>query len=401
MKTAITREGVYFLFIVLVILVGSVLREVNPMLLFASLLCAPLPLAWRLGRRSLKGLRIRRKMPMQVFAGEPFVVQLELTNPRRRGRFSIASWGLVVMDRIRLLRQGENGGDAEEKPYEPAVYFEYVANEESVRKTYAGRLTQRGRYRIGPIRCATRFPFGFFRSWFEEEAPRDAQSEFCVYPKLGKLASQWRTRHHETMESRQRHRFRPSRLAGEFLGIRRWQRGDAKKWIHWRSWARHQELVVRQFEQHRNRDCAVLLDVYRDESWTEARREDFELAVSFAATLVYESTRRGGSDLFFATSDSVDSDLAGAICLPLLETILHKLALVEPQGEDALVPLLLKAVSQVDTNAELILVTSGGLDPARSSRFAEMQNDPRYRAVLQRLRVVDTSQPDLDRIFTF
>ncbi len=400
MKTAITREGIYFLFVVIVIIIGSVLREVNPMLLFGALLAAPLPLAWRLGRRSLRGLQIRRKLPMQVFAGEPFVVQLELINPRKLGRFSIASWGIIAADRVQPLYFNADGSETDETLYEPAVYFEYIGNGGTVRKTYAGRLTRRGRYRIGPIRIATRFPFGFFRSSFEAGETSDAKSGFCVYPKLGKLAPQWQARHHETTESRQRHQFRSSRSTGEFLGIRRWQPGDAKKWVHWRSWARHQQLVVRQFEQHRNRDCAVLLDVFRDDDWTEARREDFELAVSFAATLVYESTRRGGNDLFFATSEQGGTEMAGSICLPLLETILHKLALVEPNRDDALAAILLKAVSQVDPNAELILVTPNRLDLARSPRFQEMQNDPRFRAVLQRLRIVDTSQPELETIFT-
>ncbi|MDR3197302.1 MAG: DUF58 domain-containing protein [Planctomycetaceae bacterium] len=400
MKTAISREGIYFLFIVVVILAGSVIREVNPMLLFAAFLCAPLVIAWRLGRRSLRGLQVRRILPMQIFAGEPFIVHLETSNPKPQSRWSLSGWGIVVVDRIQPLRNDSKEKQEKIKPYEPAVYFEYVPNGQTRKKSYAARLPQRGRYKIGPAMISTRFPFGFFRHWREQPIAHGENTEFCVYPKLGKFSTQWRTRQHEANENQQRNQYRPARVSGEFLGVRRWQRGDSKKWIHWRAWAKHQEPVVRQFEQNQNRDCAVLIDLHQKEEPNEIQRENFELAVSFTATLVSELTRRGGCNLFFSTNTGYNDYLYGPICLPIVESVLYRLALAEPSSEDGLAQTLFKAVSQIDPSAELILITPASLDLQQSPRFRENQADPRFRAIFQRVRIIDTSSSDLETIFS-
>lgn len=402
MKTTITREGIYYLFVVLVVLVGSIIREINPMLLFSAFLTAPLIIAWRLGRRSLRGIRMRRILPPQIFSGEPFIIQLELTkhSPRR----SLSSWGIIVIDRIRPDLEYTDEKKNEPKPYEPAVYFEYVPDGGTVKKTYAGRIPQRGRYRVGPAEILTRFPFGFFRHRFEQAVAEDEKSHFLVYPKLGRISRQWSTRHHEAIESQHRRRFRPSRISGEFLGVRRWQSGDAKKWIHWRASAKHREPFVRQFEKNQNRDCAILIDLFAgDEGEGNVSqidfRESFELAVSFTATLVSEMTRRGGCNLFFASSRSGNQYFAGPVSMPLTENILQQLALAEPDPNDELPAALLNTLLQIDPSADLILVSPRPLDLAASPRFQEVKNDPRFRVVLQRLRVIDTSHPDLDRIF--
>jgi uncharacterized protein (DUF58 family) len=399
MKTAFSREGVYFLFIVLVVLIGSIIREVNPMLLFAAFLFAPLIIARRLGRRSLRGLRVQRILPMQIFAGEPFIIYLEATNPRPKNWWSLSSWGVVVVDRIRPIQNDDIEKQDKVKPYEPAVYFEYIPNGQTRKKSYAGRLPRRGRYKIGPAMISTRFPFGFFRHWTEQPVSPGETIEFCVYPKLGKLSAQWKTRQHEANESQMRHRYRPARISGEFLGVRRWQLGDSKKWIHWRAWAKHQEPVVRQFEQNQNRDSAVFIDLHQEGDFDDIQYENFELAVSFTSTLVSELTRRGGCNLFFSTNLERNDYLYGPICLPITESILHQLALAEPSREDGLSAALFKSLAQIDPSAELILVTSAPLDLRNSPRFQSNRADPRFRVLLQRLRIIDTSSDELEKVF--
>jgi len=398
MKTAFSREGLYYLFVILVVMVGAILREVNPLLLFSVFLCVPLILAWRLGRRSLRGITIKRKLPHRIFAGEPFIVNLEVENSAAVSRQRIIScWGLVVVDRIFPL----SDPDSKKKPFEPAVYFEFIPQGEGRRKTYAGRLPQRGRYGIGPLNVSTRFPFGFFRNWFDSKTTESEKAEICVFPKLGKLAANWQTRQHEAVESLRRHRFRPSRVSGEFLGVRRWQQGDVRKWIHWRASAKHGEPVVRQFEQHQNRDCAVLLDLFQPTKPNESEWENFELAVSFTATLVSEISRRGGCSLFFASAGSEEKFLSGPVCLPLVENILERLATVEPTPQDDLPELLWETLQNTDPSADLVLVSPHSIDLVQASRFDDVRNDLRFRTLFQRLRCVDTSNPDLDRIFTF
>ncbi len=416
MRSVLCREGFYYLAVIALVFFGAIPREANLLLLFGSLLLCPVYIAWRLERNTLVDLRVKRKTPPQVVAGEVFHVSIELQNRRPR----LSSWAVVVEDTIRLARQPNANGNnhdlkshskesrqvvkTESQPMKPAVYFEYVKAGGTLKKSYSGSIPRRGKYKLGPIDVSTRFPIGFFRTTLSLDD--DSGGEFYVYPRWGKLATAWFTRQHQSSENRQKRRFRPSRISGEFLGVRHWQTGDVKKWIHWRASARHDELVVRQYEQHQNRDAAVLLDLYNPGAATLREMEYVELAVSFTATLVNELAKRRGSNLLFGAAGSgdwrngVSEDwLSGQICLPLLDRIMERLAVIAPTSEDTLVELLLQILSNTDSNADIFLVSPSPIDLARSKRFANLENDPRLRALSQRIRLIDVSSPELEEIF--
>jgi len=414
MRSIICREGIYYLAVIALVFFGAIPREANLLLLFGSLLLCPIFIAWRLERNSLRNLRVKRKMPPSVVAGEAFHVSLELTNPRRR----LSSWAVVVEDTIQLVRQ--SGGNshsrdsqkvlkAESQPFQPAVYFEYVKVGSTLKKSYSGCLPRRGKYKLGPMVLSTRFPVGFFRTTrpIDEQTLDSAANEFYVYPRWGKLAAHWLTRQHPSDENRQKRRFRPSRISGEFLGVRHWQKGDVKKWIHWRASARHNDLVVRQYEQHQNRDAAVILDLFHPDTSTVREMEITELSVSFAATLVHELARRRGSSLFFGTvgqgdwsNGDVSADwLSGQICVPLLDRIMERLAVIAPGTQDTLVELLLQILSNTPPNADLFLVSRRPIDLANSPRFEGFKNDPRLRVLSQRVRLIDASSPEWEDVF--
>ncbi|MDR2170201.1 MAG: DUF58 domain-containing protein [Planctomycetaceae bacterium] len=489
-KTTLSREGVYFLFVAVVFMVGSIVREVNPMLLLAAALFAIMPTAGWIGRYSLRGITVQRKLPDRVFAGEPFVVHVELSKHYSNFRYdnsetesklesesesksksdseteskselnskpesesqsesqsgavsqttsntksvlsaqiktknkasidsekklrnhkskikkirtpkNTASWGIVVSDKI----QSANNEITDETlleimPYEPAVYFEFIADHSVVRKTYAGKLSQRGQYKFGPMTISTRFPFGFFRHSFCQTGVCDGD-EFCVFPKIGRLSPKWHIRRTEAAINRQRYIFRPSRNAGEFLGVRRWLSGDTKKWIHWRASAKHGQPFVRQFETKQNQDCAVLLDIYEDyhESNQQIEADNFELAISFAATLVSDMMRRGGCNLFFATSKPNEENLSGPICLPLVESVLRRLATTKYEPNDNLPKVIIDAITQLDPGADIILISPKNLNLNNAQRFKSIKNDPKFRTAIQRIKLIDTSSPELDQYF--
>ncbi|WP_062290570.1 DUF58 domain-containing protein [Demequina phytophila] len=75
-----------------------------------------------------------------------------------------------------------------------------------------------------------------------------------------------------------------------FHAIRDYQRGDARRHIHWRSTAKTGTLMVRQFEETRRSLLTLVLDVdagsYRDE-------DEFEMAVSALASLGTRAIRDG------------------------------------------------------------------------------------------------------------
>ena len=394
MKTSITQEGFFYLFIVFLVLVGSLIREVNTTLLFASFLLAPAVLAFYMGRRTIKGVSIQRMIPAQIFAGESFIVGMEVSNPRPAKKLSLSCWGLVVVDRICRLRDHES---PPEKPYEPAVYFPYIPNGQTRQQSYAGCLPQRGRYQFEQVQISTRFPFGFFRSKFDQ-MPNRKISEFFVYPKIGKLSNRWKSRRRVANESLLRLRYQPSRQIGDFLGVRPWQQGDSKKEIHWRASAKHQAPVVQQYELHQNQDCTVILDLYHEGDWHDSHQENFELAVSFAATLVSDLARRSEGNIFFATNKDPAESLFAPLGFPAQDQVLRRLTFAAPSKEDHLGEVLLKI--PVHHQPEIIFVTTQPLHIHSSPRFRELCEDPRYRGLLKRFHIINSSSEELDGIFS-
>lgn len=436
-RTTFTREGVIFLFVAIVFMVGSIVREVNPMLLLAAALFAIIPISGWVGRYSLRGMSVSRRLPERVFVGEPFIVHVVLSkycedsckgdsevagefvsskgkSKRRgrktRGRKIAGSWGIVVSDKIQSL----SGEESEEQnpSYEPAVYFEYVGQGGVIQKSYAGKLSQRGLYKFGRMTISTRFPFGFcrhsmylYQSCFNVQGMEHVNTaggdEFYVFPKIGHLSAKWQTRRTDAAINRQRYRFKPSRGTGEFLGVRQWLPGDTRKWIHWRASAKHGQPFVRQFEVKQNYDCAVLLDLYDDGlRFGQVEAGNFELALSFAATLVSEMTRRGGCNLFFATSKPDEEYLSGPICLPLVESVLRRLATTNRESKDNLPKVILEALPQIDPGADIIIISPKPINLANSQRFNTVRNDPRFRNAAQRIKSIDTSNPDFDQYFS-
>ncbi|MDO5567552.1 MAG: DUF58 domain-containing protein, partial [Planctomycetia bacterium] len=299
-STILFRDGLVFCAVVGAIFFGAVLREVNLLLFFASVLACFLFLDYRLGKKSIGGLTVKRIPPATIHAGEPFIMTVRLENGKKRQ----ASWGVLFEDRVipltgrRALGAEELDRKVKQSPgYRPVCYFEKVDAGSEARKSYAGQLPLRGRYQLGPTSVSTRFPLGFFRSslYFRET------SEIIVYPKLGVLSKKWIHEHSQSSNQQNRFRFHASRSSDEILGIRRWQTGDVRKWIHWRATARHNQILVRQFQSRRHLDVAVILDTWLPNAMNRNAFENFELSISFAATVAKEFSKSISGHLYFVT----------------------------------------------------------------------------------------------------
>ena len=387
-RTFFCREGTYYSLVITGAFFIALLKQVNATMLFVSLLICPLFISLWFSRRTLRKLAVKRTTPLRIHAGDTFVTQLELVNPREK----ISAWGVIVEDDIELIVTGTG---REQPQHKPAVYFDYVRANDSKRKSYVGRLPDRGRYRFGKVTLSTRFPCGFFMS----SMGLDIEHEMVVLPKIGTLASGWMMRQHDASETMLHHRNRPSRVTGEFLGVRNWQHGDTKRWIHWRASARHDQLVVKQYEQHQNHDAAILLDLYCPREKTSEYSDDIELAVSFAATLASDIIRRGGCNLTFGSFQDSAEIYHGPSNTILLDQILDRLAVLQMTQTDCLVEMLTEALSNTEPNADLILISPRPIDFADAKRFGKLNNDPRLRTLMQRIRLVVTSDKEFDAIF--
>jgi uncharacterized protein (DUF58 family) len=385
-RTAVSPEGWCYLLLLAFVFAWAILGEANLLLIVGGLLCGPIVCSWRAVSVALREVGVRRTVPRAVYAGEPLAVEIELRN----GRSRVGSWALRVTDRVR--REDDARRNAVQKP---ATLFPYVPAGESRRRAYHGRLWERGRYRFGPLEVSTRFPFGLLRRTVT--LGRGDTDALTVFPRLGRLTRAWHARHREALQGTRGGR-RPGRAPGDFCGVREWRSGDSVRRVHWRSTARHGEVVVCQFEQPRSRDLAVLVDLWQPARPDPDDLRNVELAVSFAATLVADVCRRGGGHLLLGITGAPPDLMTGPPSALLMEHAMERLAVAKASEEDHLPALLELAFARIRPGTEVLLVSPRTQDLTGTLRCTPSGGDPR-RETASEIRLVRTADPAFSRYF--
>lgn len=153
---------------------------------------------------------------------------------------------------------------------------------------------RRGVMSVGPIIARRTDPFGLL----QRPARWGTPAELYVRPQLVVLesVSTGLLRDQEGVPSDQ---ISMNDLA--FHALREYVRGDDLRHVHWRSTAKAGQLLVRQYHQTRRNHVTVLVDA---DPASYADPEDFELAVSVAASLVVRAAL-DATDVSFACGDEV------------------------------------------------------------------------------------------------
>ncbi len=252
-------------------MLGGALRGFNLLLVLAGLLIGALIIQWRWSRRSIEAIGVQRRLPTESFAGRPFRVRYLLHN---HSRF-MPVWMIRVEDQI---------ASAEQDIKAVAVCGAgVVAAGRTVVAPCDCLILRRGRYRFGPTRLMTTFPFSLFSS----QKSFDSLVEFHVFPRIVSLHARWRQHLRSRTGGVSTTARRNGPVEGDFFGLREWQTGDSPKWIHWRTTARINQLAVRQFEQQRRFDTCVLVDAFAaDAQDSEAAEAAISLAATFLVHLV-------------------------------------------------------------------------------------------------------------------
>ena len=344
-RVMLPREGGLYLVIMGVFLVGALLgkkESMNMLLLVFSLMVGPFIINGWITYSMLQRNEVKRTLPDRAMVGEIVPVGITLQNNKR----VLSSWLMTVHDLM------ENGAEQ----LTTGVVFARVPGRNSRSGEYQFRPMRRGVYRFGPIDLTSRFPFGLV----ERGLLMDNRDELKVYPRIGKLTSRWHQQLPTAAELVDQNPLQRGAYDDEFHRLREFRAGDNPRAIHWRSSARQSELMVREYQQTRDQDLALILDLWRPEtSATLADLERVELAISFAATIALEHLRKKRTaHLVLGVSGKEqtrwDTQEAGATWESLLDTF----TLLEP-GVSTQTPELVEEFSQtVSSRTRLILITT-------------------------------------------
>lgn len=388
LRVRFCREGWVYFVVLSILLTGALLRQMNLLMILFGMLVGPMLFSWRLVRKSLRKLEVERKLPTSAMVGTPLYVGIEVKNPRRS-----ASWSVALVDRIaRTTTRGEEPSEV----YEPAIWFNFIPAHGTRHGTYKGQLSRRGKYLLGPVKLRTRFPLGLISC----ELRVQRAATLIVLPRIGRLRPAWSRLSHVNLSGESPVERQQTHSEGDFYGLRDWRPGDSRRWIHWRTSARRQTLVVRQFEQHRMEELLLLVDLWRPEEPSETQLATVEQVISFAATVVADAARRGLKTLKLCilTADGPqwhDTDSRGQS-----RQALESLAVAQPVREDRLAEALAHHALCAGRSGQVIVASSrpaGAVSGEDSNRTPTHAHGHGWQG---KLHWLDASHAGLDPYFS-
>ncbi len=320
-------------------------KGINLLILLSFALVAVVILNWWLARRQFRQLSGRRCWTEPIFASSPALWTVEVSNDSMR-----AASGFNI----------EDSG--------PSHHLDWFVDRLPAAQTRRLRarsvFPERGLHRLEPLRAVCLYPFGLARRQTDLSSP----NECLVLPRLGQLDirrfRRWLT---QLLRNDARlHRFaRPSMIHQDDLhGLRPFRPGDNPRWIHWRTSARRNLKMVREFEEASGMNLVVVLDLRAD---TTLRRDPvLEEAISLTATICREWCRHHEDYLMLAVAGATPIVHGGHTSHDLSLEMLQSLAVVEGQREVSANALREKLADSLIPAAPVLLIAPRPNEPLRA-----------------------------------
>ena len=294
----ITREGILFLTGVLVLSLAAINTGNNLLFIVLAAMLSTIAVSGIISRNSVKQVSLSLQLPENVFAGERVSIKISITNMKRIfPSFSIrvedpelnrkhSSLFLLIRRLIfHRLRQTADNETADRAMLRNAAYFPILRAGETRSELTVQSFPMRGIYSLDGFWISTRFPFGFFRRG-ERVA---AKGDVLVYPVVQQISSFFHMLP-----------FLPGHLEGLHVGpgenlfsIRKYQETESARIIDWKATAKTAELMAREHARDEESKFCLILDTRIPHQATAGSQDDFEKAVSLAASLAAHFLEEG------------------------------------------------------------------------------------------------------------
>lgn len=337
-RMAITREGIAYVTIMSVMFLGAIIGRTNMLMFVFAMMIGPWVLNGWIAFSMVRRMQAKRVLPYRVMSGEMVSVEIEVTNRK----WFLSSWLLAARDQVAHVRDR----------FQATTLFVRVPAGQTQRSHYFVRFSQRGEYSFGPLELTTHFPLGLV----ERGLVFNDFAKLTVHPRVGRMTSRWRSDLWNATELAEQRRRRAGLFDDEFQRIREYRVGDNPKAIHWRTTARRGELMVREYQQTRDRDLVLLVELWQPAHPTDADLDRVELAVSFAATVLHENLRQSREARLRMIV--VGSRVFAWDHLSSLEHALDHLALASSSSAAEIRPVLDETMQRISSSSRVVVVSS-------------------------------------------
>ncbi len=255
-------------------------------------------------------VRIECVLPQRATAGTPVSFRARVVP------LSSAAGGLVVDLRL----EPQSRGLLHAAP--PRAFMNLGSDPQDV--TIELLAERRGRYRLRGVQARRTDPLRLMNTL----PVRSPEETLLVYPRF------WRLTQFDVPVGRS---YQPGGIplasstgdAIEFVGTRDYREGDPIKNIHWRSWARRGQPVVKEYQEEYFSRVALILDTFLRKGFTPQDRAAFEGAVSTVASVAdWFSRSEAVVDVLAAGPDLYE--VSAGRSLAYFDNILDVLACLEP-----------------------------------------------------------------------
>lgn len=258
------RNALIFL-MSLSILCGAALGN-PPLLALGEVFLVILVVGWWNQRGMLDDVEADREHYARAFEGDRVGVLVRLKTDRKRPVYLLEvedSFPAAAEERVRhLLRE----------PFDARRHYELHYEKRCVRR--------RGPYMLGPIRLRAADPMGLFL----RGGIVPTFSNLLVYPQARELPELGVLDGGTLFHVGQETTARPGQ-SEEFVGLRDYRPGDPPLHVHWPSSARHDRLIVKEFQETVVTEVTLLIDLSRMGHTGVGDQTSTELIIRAAASI--------------------------------------------------------------------------------------------------------------------
>ncbi len=303
-----TREGVFFIILVFGIGFGAINTGINLLYLILAMCLSFIIVSGILSEISLRKIIVTRSIPNEIFAAQPFPVQLIIENQKKW----FPTYSIWLEEDIPLLKNVNSVNI-------PKTYIYNIKAGGLVKKTSSWMIPERGLFETDGFKISTGYPFGFFIKTAIVRGPK----ERVIYPEIKEIE--------DTSEHFANIGEFSSPIKGEgndILGFREFEYGDSSKMIHWKTTAKVNDLMIKEHLKEESQKIAILFDNQIDAPDSVSRynfSKQFNNGVSQAASIANHYIQNG----YEVKLMTHDHDIPFGSGYGHLSTILYHLALLK------------------------------------------------------------------------